>query len=239
MSHELRTPLSQILLFAETLNLGRVRTQEERDTATGVIVQEGRRLMHLVENILHFSRAERRMTRLGPEPLDLNQSVQEIVADWLPLASATDVRIRTDFAPDVHAVADRSALRQMLLNLLDNAVKYGAHPQTVTVGTAQRGERVRIWIDDEGQGIPAHERERVWSSFYRLAQHANSSVAGSGIGLYVVRELARLHGGDAWIEDAPGGGARLVVELHAAARAAGFTDEHAVAPAVVPAESEA
>jgi signal transduction histidine kinase len=239
VSHELRTPLSQILLFAETLDLGRVRTQEERDTATGVIVQEGRRLMHLVENILHFSRAERRMTRLGPEPLDLNQAAQQIVADWLPLAGAADVRIRTEFDADVHAVADPSALRQMLLNLLDNAVKYGPHAQTVTVGTAQRGERARIWVDDQGQGVPARERERVWASFYRLARHANSSVAGSGIGLYVVRELARLHGGDAWIEDAPGGGARVVIELQAAPRAPGFTDEHAAAPAVASVESEA
>ena len=229
VSHELRTPLSQILLFAETLNLGRVRTEDERHAATGVIVQEGRRLMHLVENILHFSRAERRMTRLGVEPLDLSRAVQEIIDDWRPLASAADVTIATRFANDVHAVADRSALRQMVLNLLDNAVKYGPSTQTVTIGTSATRDRVRVWVDDEGQGIPASERERVWSSFYRLDRDANSSVAGSGIGLYVVRELARLHGGDAWVEDAPGGGARFIIELNAAERAPGFTDEHATA----------
>jgi len=236
VSHELRTPLSQILLFAETLNLGRVRTEEERHTATDVIVQEGRRLMHLVENILHFSRAERQMTRLGPEPLDLNQAVQGIVDDWLPLASANGVRLRTQFTPDVHAVADPSALRQMVLNLLDNALKYGPSSQTVTIGTSIKADRARLWVDDQGEGIPARERERVWSSFYRLDRHANSSVAGSGIGLYVVRELARLHGGDAWVEDAPGGGARIVIELPAAARATGFTDEHPSPASVVPVE---
>ena len=228
VSHELRTPLSQILLFAETLNLGRVRTDDERHAATGVIVQEGRRLMHLVENILHFSRAERQMTRLGPEPIDLNGAVREIIDDWMPLAASADVRLATAFTPDVFAMADRAALRQMVLNLLDNAVKYGAHPQTVTVGTAARGDRVRLWIDDEGEGIPEGERERVWTSFYRLDRQADSAVAGSGIGLYVVRELARLHGGDTWIEDAPGSGARVVIELSVAARAAGFTDEHRV-----------
>jgi signal transduction histidine kinase len=230
VSHELRTPLSQILLFAETLNLGRVRTDQERRAATDVIVQEGRRLMHLVENILHFSRAERRMSRLGLEPLDLNQAVASIVEDWLPLASAADVRVRTQFASDAHAIADRSALRQMVLNLLDNAVKYGPATQMVTVGTSvvstPSGTRARVWVDDEGDGIPARERERVWESFYRLDRHASSSVAGSGIGLYVVRELARLHDGDAWVEDALNGGARFVVELPAAPRAAGFTDEH-------------
>jgi signal transduction histidine kinase len=226
VSHELRTPLSQILLFAETLNLGRVRTEAERDSATGVIVQEGRRLMHLVENILHFSRAERQMTRLGPEPLDLSMAVDAIVDDWRPLARAVDVSVRTDFAPDVQALADRRALRQMVLNLLDNAVKYGPQGQTVTVGTSSTGGRARVWVDDQGPGVPPRERNRVWDPFYRLDRDANSSVAGSGIGLYVVLELARLHGGNAWVEDAPDGGARFVVELNAAHRAAGFTDEH-------------
>jgi signal transduction histidine kinase len=226
VSHELRTPLSQILLFAETLNLGRVRTEEERHSATDVIVQEGRRLMHLVENILHFSRAERRMTRLGPEPLDLSAAVQGIVDDWRPLADASDVRVDTKYGIDVHAIADRSALRQMVLNLLDNAVKYGPPGQTVTIGTLTANGRARVWVDDEGKGIPPRERERVWSSFYRLDRDANSSVAGSGIGLYVVRELARLHGGDAWVEDSPSGGARFIIELNAAERAHGFTDEH-------------
>ncbi|MFI5230169.1 MAG: sensor histidine kinase [Gemmatimonadales bacterium] len=215
VSHELRTPLSQILLFAETLNLGRVRSDEERSTAANVIVQEGRRLMHLVENILHFSRAERHMTRLGPEPLDLNQAVRSIVDDWTPLANAPGVCVTTDFAPEVHAVADRGALKQIVINLLDNAVKYGPMGQTVTIGTSNGGGRARRWVEDEGEGIPPRERERVWNPFYRLDRHANSSVAGSGIGLYVVRELARLHGGAARVEDAPGHGARIVVELPA------------------------
>ncbi|HEY4132705.1 MAG TPA: HAMP domain-containing sensor histidine kinase, partial [Gemmatimonadaceae bacterium] len=233
VSHELRTPLAQILLFAETLNLGRIRTEEERHGATDVIVQEGRRLMHLVENILHFSRAERQMTRLGPEPLDLSEAVQEIVNDWAPLASNAGITIRTEFAADVHAIADRSALRQMILNLLDNAMKYGPPTQTVIVSTARQGERARVWVDDEGSGIPLRERERVFASFYRLEQHANSSVAGSGIGLYVVRELARLHRGRAWVEDAPSGGARVIIELPTAPHAHGFTGEHMSVSSIV------
>ena len=172
VSHELRTPLSQILLFAETLNLGRVRTEQERRAATDVIVQEGRRLMHLVENILHFSRAERRMSRLGLEPLDLSRAVAAIVEDWLPLASAADVRVETQFAPDVHAVADRSALRQMVLNLLDNAVKYGPATQTVTVGTSVVRRRPACaracGSTTRATAFPPRERERVWESFYRL-----------------------------------------------------------------------
>jgi signal transduction histidine kinase len=152
--------------------------------------------------------------------------VAAVVEDWLPLAAAADVRVVTSYAPDVHALADRGALRQMVLNLLDNAVKYGPPGQTVTVRTSAHGERARVSIDDQGEGIPARERERVFESFYRLDRHANSAVAGSGIGLYVVRELARLHGGDAWVEQVPGGGARVVIELPAPSLTPGFTDEH-------------
>ncbi|MDQ6830181.1 MAG: HAMP domain-containing histidine kinase [Gemmatimonadota bacterium] len=217
VSHELRTPLAQILLFAETLSLGRVRSESERRGASDVIVQEGRRLMHLVENILHFSRAERRMTRLAPEPARLAPIVRETIDAWTPLASAADVTVRTDLDDDVAALVDARALRQMLLNLLDNAVKYGPAGQTVlvTLGADAR-ETARITVDDEGDGIPAEERERIWTSFYRLERHANSAVAGSGIGLFVVRELAGLQGGRAWAESAPAGGARFVIELRLA-----------------------
>jgi signal transduction histidine kinase len=179
--------------------------------------------MHLVENILHFSRAERRMTRLGPERLDFSEAVNGIVADWRPLALAADVTVRVDLTPGIDAMADRGALRQIVLNLLDNAVKYGPTSQTVVVTTAQVRGRARITVEDEGEGIPARERERVFDSFYRLERHANSSIAGSGIGLFVVRELARLHGGDAWIESGAVG-ARVVVELDVSLGAEGGND---------------
>jgi signal transduction histidine kinase len=114
-------------------------------------------------------------------------------------------------------------LRQIVLNLLDNAVKYGPTSQTVVVTTAQVRGRARITVEDEGEGIPARERERVFDSFYRLERHANSSIAGSGIGLFVVRELARLHGGEAWIESGAVG-ARVVVELDVSLGAEGGND---------------
>jgi signal transduction histidine kinase len=211
VSHELRTPLAQILLFAETLNLGRVRTEQERQGATDVIVQEGRRLMHLVENILHFSRAERQMARLGLEPLDLDQEVQAIVNDWAPLARSTGVSIETRLGRDVHAIADRSALRQIVLNLLDNAVKYGPPEQTVQVSVCAAGGQVTIAVQDEGPGIPPAEREAVWRAFARSSTAAASG--GSGLGLTIVRELARAQGGSARIDAAAARGTRFVVSF--------------------------
>lgn len=206
VSHELRTPLAQILLFAETLRLGRVRSAAERVGATDVIVQEARRLMQLVENVLLFSRSERRMTRLNPVPTPLAPCVRETVDAWRPLAAAGDATLCTDL--DEHAVAliDRGAVRQLLLNLLDNAIKYGPAGQTVTVTVDRRGGRARLMVCDQGPGVPLGERHRVWQPFQRLERDVHSAAAGSGIGLYVVRELAAMQHGDVWIEDAPQGG---------------------------------
>jgi signal transduction histidine kinase len=113
----------------------------------------------------------------------------------------------------------------MLLNLLDNAVKYGPAGQEVRIGAMQDNGVARLWVDDGGPGIPRADRERVWLRFWRLERDRDSAVAGSGIGLAVVRELASLHHGRAWIEDAvpphpaPGGGwgsgTRVVIELPA------------------------
>jgi signal transduction histidine kinase len=123
----------------------------------------------------------------------------------------------------VVAPVDADALRQMLLNLLDNAVKYGPAGQTVTLGLTANDGRARIWVDDQGPGIPAADRERIWDRFWRLERDRGSAVAGTGIGLSVVRELVALHGGRAWAEDAPTSsgraGSRFVIELPLVPRA--------------------
>ena len=213
VSHELRTPLAQIRMFSETLLLGRVRTDEERERSLEIIDQEARRLTHLVENLLHFSRSERRLTRLSPAPAPLAPLLTEAAEGFAPLAGARGVRLRTDLTDGVVAPVDADALRQMLLNLLDNAVKYGPAGQTVTLGLTVDEGRARICVDDQGPGIPAADRERIWDQFWRLERDRGSAVAGTGIGLSVVRELVALHGGRAWAEDAPGSGGRFVIEL--------------------------
>ncbi len=213
VSHELRTPLAQIRMFSETLLLGRVRSDREQMRSLEIIDQEARRLTHLVENLLHFSRSERQIARLSPAPAALAPLVREAAEAFSPLAAARGVILATELRDDLVAPVDADALRQMLLNLLDNAVKYGPDEQTITVGLRGGEGRARIWVDDQGQGIPAADRERIWDRFWRLERDRGSAVAGTGIGLSVVRELAALHGGRAWAEDGPGGGARFVIEL--------------------------
>ena len=213
VSHELRTPLAQIRMFSETLLLRRVRTSEEERRSLEIIDQEARRLTHLVENLLHFARSERRATRAIVEPTDVAALAAAVVEGFAPLAAARGMTVRAEAAGPVVVPADPDAVRQILLNLLDNAAKYGPSGQTITVRAARADTRVCITVDDQGPGVPPAERDRVWEPFERLDRDRGSAVGGSGIGLAVVRELAALHGGRAWVADAPGGGARFVIEL--------------------------
>ncbi|HXM38626.1 MAG TPA: HAMP domain-containing sensor histidine kinase [Gemmatimonadales bacterium] len=217
VSHELRTPLAQIRMFSETLVLGRVRSEEERRRSLAIIDQEARRLTHLVENLLHFARSERQAARVVPEPTALAPLIQEVIDGFAPLAAARGATLSAAVPEDLVVPADPGAVRQMLLNLLDNAVKYGPAGQQVRVGAARDNGFARLWVDDGGPGIPQPDRERVWERFWRLERDRGSAVAGSGIGLAVVRELTSLHHGRAWIEDAQtdGVGTRVVIELPA------------------------
>ena len=220
VSHELRTPLAQIRMFSETLTLGRVRSDDERRRSLAIIDQEARRLTHLVENLLHFSRSERQTAHITPEPTKLAPLVQEVIDGFAPLAAARGATLAASVPEDLIVPADPGAVRQMLLNLLDNAVKYGPAGQEVRIGASRDNGVARLWVDDGGPGIPRADRERVWVRFWRLERDRDSAVAGSGIGLAVVRELASLHHGRAWIDDTdPSTGAppgtRVVIELPA------------------------
>jgi signal transduction histidine kinase len=218
VSHELRTPLAQIRWFAELLHLGKLRTDEERSRSARIIDQEARRLTYLVENVLNFSRAEKGTNRIAPATLDLAAEIRDAVEMFAPLARSRRITVRAAPAPNLTVTADRDALRQIMLNLLDNAAKYGPAGQTITVGSspapASEAPRVRVWVEDQGPGIPISERDRVWEPYVRLSRNVEAASGGSGIGLSVVRELVVLHGGTAWIESAgTRGGARVVIEL--------------------------
>jgi signal transduction histidine kinase len=213
VSHELRTPLTQIRMFAETLLLDRVRSEDERLRSLRIIDQEARRLSHLVENVLLFSRGERGRLTLAKRHLRLVSFLADTIDTFAPMAASRGVTVRMEVPADAEVDADADALRQVLLNLLDNALKYGPAGQKVVLGASTTDAVVRIWIEDEGPGIPETQHERVWQRYVRLPRDQDGPVAGAGIGLAVVRELVELHGGRARIEGSAGAGARIVVEL--------------------------
>jgi signal transduction histidine kinase len=218
VSHELRTPLTQIRMFAETLRLGRVRSEAEGERSLEIIDREARRLGHLVENILQFSRGERGTLELVRSVQPLAPLVTEVVEELVPMIEARGSRLRVDSddPDDLEADVDAGAFRQILLNLLDNAVKYGPEGQEIRLTIRRLRDdpaRARLEIEDQGPGIPRRDRERIWRSFRRLERDRQRAVAGTGIGLAVVRELVERHGGRTWVEEGTRGGALFVVEL--------------------------
>lgn len=214
VSHELRTPLAQIRMFAETLALERVRSEEERTRSVDIIVNEAQRLSHQVDNVLLFSRSERGRMHLDRSPTDLSTIVNEVLEAFAPLAAAAGVKLVQESNGSIQAELDGDAIRQVILNLLDNAVKYGPGGQTITVGAARApGGQAIVWVEDEGDGVPPDRAKDIFDPYSRLERHRESAVAGSGIGLAVAREIVRGHGGDIWVESAKGGGARFVVRL--------------------------
>ena len=216
VSHELRTPLAQILLFGETLMLERTRSERERRAAAEVIVREARRLMHLVENALHFTRADRDLLETSSEAVDLGVETRDILVSFAPLAWAAKVTLREIIEQPAPALIDAAAYRQIVLNLLENAVRYGPAGQTVTVRVERLDATTRLAVEDDGPGVPIADRERIWAPFVRLTNvRRGASGGGTGIGLAVVRDLTVRHGGRAWVERGERGGARFVVDLPA------------------------
>jgi signal transduction histidine kinase len=198
-------------MFTETMLLNRVRSEEERVRYLDIIDREARRLGSLAENVLQFSRGERGTLRLDLHPRDLRPLIQDISEGFRPLACRAGAVLETHLSGELVASVDENALRQILLNLLDNALKYGPEGQRIVVGAEGGGGSCRLWVEDEGTGVPQRERERIWEPFQRLNRHEAACIAGTGIGLSVVRELAMLQGGRCWVESAERGGARFVV----------------------------
>ncbi|MGD2123588.1 MAG: HAMP domain-containing sensor histidine kinase [Gemmatimonadota bacterium] len=212
VSHQLRTPLAQIRMFGETLLLGRVRSEEEEQRSLEIIVKEAQRLTHQVDNVLHFSRAQRGEIALSLQEAHLAPLVSEVLESFCPLAEAQDCRVESSLDETLKAWVDPGAFRQILLNLLENAVKYGPSNQIVDVRLRKGpGGIVQLLVEDEGEGIPADQRAEVFSPYSRLERDRDSGVAGSGIGLAVVKELAQRQGASVRVEDSVSGGARFIV----------------------------
>ena len=211
VSHELRTPLAQMRLFTDTLLLDRIRTPAEGRRAIEIIARETRRLSQLVENVLYFHRHQRAPAAPPREKIDLAALVVEVVDNFRPLAAARRIGIAIRMpVEEVIVQANADGLRQVLLNLLDNAVKFGPADDSVTVALESLDGQARLSVEDRGAGVRAADRDRIFQPYER---GETGGAGGAGIGLSVVHRIVAEHRGAVWVEDRAGGGARFVVTL--------------------------
>jgi signal transduction histidine kinase len=212
VSHELRTPLAQVRLFLETLRMGRAASSAEREWALSHIERETTRLAHLVENVLHVSRPKRADAAVAAPVLDLKAEIDDVVESFQPIARSRRARIVTRLEEGLLTAIRREHLRQILVNLLDNAVKYGPLGQTVTVSTRTASDCVQISVSDEGPGVLPAERERIWKPYFRGSTPEAVASGGTGIGLNIVSDLASTYRGRVLLERSSPG-ATFVCEL--------------------------
>jgi signal transduction histidine kinase len=214
VSHELRTPMAGIYGAAQTLLRDDVEfTAEDRRTLLGIIATQAVRLSQITEEVLLASRIDTDQLPVGIELVDAGAVAAQAVdtlRSHLPPEITVDLSVASTVEP---AFADRNRLQQVLVNLLDNAVKYSPNGGHVSAKVESTSDAVRISVADQGLGIPAAEQHRVFEKFYRLDTELSRAGGGTGLGLYITRELVRRMGGTVSVESEPGVGSTFTVEL--------------------------
>jgi len=216
VSHDLRTPLTSIRMFVETLQLGRLNDPERTQEALEIIAEETERLSTLINRLLDWARMEsgRRTYDLRPEPL--KPIVDAAVAALAPQLILQPAEIAVDVPAGLPRVrGDRSALVEVLLNLLNNAHKYTGPEKRLAVEVRSDGHSVRIAVSDNGPGIARHDLKRVFDRFYRARDPLDRIIEGSGLGLAMVKHIVLAHGGRIDVESELGKGTTFTITLPA------------------------
>jgi signal transduction histidine kinase len=214
VSHELRTPLTTLRMHAELLRDGLV-FDEKRTKFHDDMVRESVRLSHLVENVLEATRIEEGRRPLRAQRDDIGRAVRGIVTAQAPFFQTKGFSVEVETDEEVEATFDRQALEQIVVNLVDNAVKYAADSAEKTVQVSVRADGVYavLRVLDRGPGIPSDQLEKVFLRFHRVERPGQEHVVGTGLGLALVRELAQAHGGTAVAGAREGGGCCIEVRI--------------------------
>ncbi|MBI4471891.1 MAG: HAMP domain-containing histidine kinase [Acidobacteria bacterium] len=219
VSHELKTPLSLIRMFAESLREGWV-SEDKRAAYYEVITRESERLSSLINNVLDFSRIESGKRTYQRAAADLREIIASLFDRYEYHLKAARIDLIEELPPGpVYASVDKEAIEQMLVNLLSNAVKYmggaGRRPRVIQVSLSSSGEYAVIRIADTGIGISEEDRAHIFERFWRAGDERVRAVAGSGLGLTLVKHIVEAHDGAIAVESSPGRGSTFTVTLPA------------------------
>ncbi len=221
VSHELRTPLTALLGFIETLQGPAREDPAAQERFLGIMATEADRLRRLVDDLLSLTRVEEQERSRPADPVDLGAVVRQATDLLGPMAIAAGTRLIAKM-PDVlpHVPGDDAQLQQVLHNLIENAIKYGATDQGIiveitkpTFETALHETAIRMTVKDHGQGIPAHHLIRLTERFYRVDGHRSRAQGGTGLGLAIVKHIANRHRGKLYFESVEGQGTTATLML--------------------------
>ena len=217
VSHELRTPLSLIKSAAETLLDGGRSDPAVTARFLEIIDKNANRLTLVIDDLLLLARLDSGRVELKLEAVELGAAAQDALDDAAMIARARGVSLHNQVPVGIVANADPERLRQVLANLIDNAIKYGRADGNVTLrGQVLAGARVELTVRDDGPGIPAEAKSRIFERFYRVDKARSREQGGTGLGLAIVKNVVQAHGGEVRVESSPGNGTEFFITLPAA-----------------------
>jgi two-component system phosphate regulon sensor histidine kinase PhoR len=203
VSHELRTPLASIQGYAETLMDGALEDTANNMRFLGIIRQNAERLASLTADLLTLSRIEMRRQELNFGACKASDLLTEVADTVYPIARKKQIRLEREFSSEVDRIyCDPEAVHQILINLLDNAMKYTPDGGVIAIGTRRRDNMAEIFVRDTGVGIPAEDVPRLFERFYRVDKARSREMGGTGLGLAIVKHLVLAQGGEVYVESA-------------------------------------
>jgi len=206
VSHDLKTPLALIQLFAETLELGRLKNTDRAPEYYRIINSEARKLTRLINNLLDFSKIEAGLRMYKREPADLTEVTRRVLESLESQFQHNQFTVASRITTPVPVLIDAEAVEQALDNLLSNAMKYSPEHREVVVEVVRDGPHGVVRVKDHGVGIPARLQRRIFRKFYRVQTDAGTGPQGTGLGLAIVDHIMRAHGGFVRVASEPGRG---------------------------------
>jgi signal transduction histidine kinase len=213
VSHELRTPLALIRLYAETLEMGRVKSPDKYQEYYQIIRKESERLTSLINNILDFSRIEAGRKEYEFRDTDMRELVANTMESYRYQIEQQGFTLEEKIDPVPALKVDREAMARSLVNLVNNALKYSQDQKYVGVNLYRDNGSVKLEVVDHGIGIPPQEQEKIFEKFYRVGDPLVHNTKGSGLGLSLVHHIVHAHGGDVRVESAPGRGSKFTISI--------------------------
>jgi two-component system phosphate regulon sensor histidine kinase PhoR len=213
VSHELRTPLSLIKGYVETLLDGAISDPDLSAKFLQTIERHSNRLTNLIEDLLTISRLESGQITLQLRAIPLRAFANSLLGELQTRAKERGTTITNEIPEQLTGRADPDRLEQVFVNLVENAIKYGRPKGCVTVKGRAANAHVELCVADDGPGIPAEARERVFERFYRVDKARSREAGGTGLGLAIVKHIVQSHGGKVWVESEPGQGAQFYFTL--------------------------
>ncbi len=215
ISHELRTPLTSILAFVETLEDGAFEDQQNNRRFLATIRRNAERMNSLIADILELSMIESGKVSIAKRAVRLRDLTDEVFANLSAMAKDREIKLVNNVPITAQPNADPGRLEQMLINLVDNAIKFNRRRGSVTVSTEQTDSGIAISVEDTGEGILPEHLDRLFERFYRVDRARSREIGGTGLGLAIVKHLARLHGGEVTVRSDLSVGTTFRIELPA------------------------